>query len=139
MATKALFEGLIIDEYDRPVVVAYVGDDACYVVDDAGFKRHIPSEVVDRQVLATIQEMMTGHEGMISEQAAKMLGQDDPFSRATIESQIKNIDKQFDHLISQGLPEEQRAYMGMLGFQIRINYRGDVLDFNQPGMIADDD
>jgi len=50
MPRPALFEGLVVDENDRPVSIKYVGDEPCYVVDDAGFLRHIPSVQVDRQV-----------------------------------------------------------------------------------------
>ncbi len=139
MPTKALFAGLVFDEQDRTVEVVYVGDEPCYVVNDAGFRRHIPSELVDRQVLQAMQEMIEGHEDLITDQAAKMLGQDDIFSRAMIASQIKNIDQQFDNLLEAGLPEESLAYMGLMGFRIRINVHGEVIDIEQPGMIAPDD
>jgi len=51
MATKAVFEGLVYDEEDNLLDVTYVGSEACYVVDDLGFLRHIPSRDVDHQVL----------------------------------------------------------------------------------------
>jgi hypothetical protein len=139
MPLQALFAGLIFDEFDQPAEVAYVGQDPCYVVNDAGFRRHIPSEQVDRQVLQMMSQLIEEHEDAITDQTAKMLGQDDPFSRAMIEAQLKNIDQKFDDLMQVGLPEEVRAYMGMMGFRIRINLHGDVLEVNQPGMIADDD
>lgn len=135
---RALFPGLVVDEYDRPVEVAYVGDEPCYVVDDAGFRRHIPSEQVDRQVLKAMTEQIEGHEDIISEQAAKMLGQDDIFSRAIIQNQLKNIDQQIDNLFETGIPEEGLAYMGMMGFRIRINVHGEVIEINQPGVIDPD-
>jgi hypothetical protein len=135
MPRQPVFAGLIIDEMDRPVEVTYVGDEPCYVVDDAGFRRHIPSEQVDRQVLQAMREMIEGHEGIISDQTAKMLGQEDIFSKAMIESQLKNIDKQFDALMDAGIPEEGRAYMGMMGFRVRINMHGEVLDIEQPGAV----
>ncbi len=138
MTNQPLFEGLVFDENDRPVDIIYVGNESCYVVDDAGFLRHIPTEHVDRQVLDQMREMIEGHEGIISEQASKMLGQDDIFSRALIESQLKNIDKQFDTLFETGIPEEGRAYMGMMGFKIRINVHGDVIEVTQPGMVDPD-
>lgn len=134
MARKALFEGLVVDEYDRPVGLAYVGDEPCYVVDDAGFRRHISSEQVDRQVLESMHEMIEGHEDIISEQAAKMLGQDDIFSVAMLASQLKQIEEQFEALLETGIPEEGRAYMGMMGFRVRINLHGEVLAVEQPGM-----
>jgi len=135
MASQPLFAGLIFDESDNPVEVASVGGESFYVVDDAGFRRHIPSEQVDRQVLESMRELIDGHEGILSEQTAKMLGQEDIFTRAMIESQLKNIDKQFDALFEAGIPEEGRAYMGMMGFRITINIHGDVTQVDQPGMI----
>lgn len=139
MTNKPLFEGLVFDELNQPVEVAYVGNEPCYVVNDAGFRRHIPTEQVDRQVLEHMRELIEGHEGIISDQAAKMLGQEDIFSRAFIESQLKNIDNQFDTLFEAGIPEEGRAYMGMMGFRITINVHGEVLDINQPGVIDSDE
>jgi hypothetical protein len=139
MPRQALFAGLVFDENDNPVEVTYVGSDPFYVVDDAGFHRHIPSEQVDQQVLESMRELIDGHEGILSEQTAKMLGQEDIFTRAMIESQLKNIDKQFDALFDAGIPEEGRAYMGMMGFRITIDVHGDVIEIDQPGMISPED
>ena len=138
MTKKALFAGLVVDEFDNPVDVAYVGTDPCYVVNDAGFRRHIPAEQVDHQVFQMMTDMVKGNEDTISEQAAKMLGQDDIFSLAMIANQLKNIDKQFDVLTETGIPEETRAYLGMMGFKVRINVHGDVTDIDQPGIIDPD-
>lgn len=139
MPKQPLFEGLIVDENDNPVETAYVGGEPCYVVNDAGFRRHIPSEDVDRQVLEKMSEMIAGHEDLLSEQAAKMLGQDDIFTKAMIENQLKQMDQQFDRILEAGIPEESRAYMGMAGFRIRINVHGDVIEINQPGTIEPDE
>ena len=135
---KALFAGLVTDEFDNPVESGYVGDEPCYIVDDSGFYRHIPSEFVDRQVLKSMQDMIEGHEDLISEQAAKMLGQEDIFSMAMIESQLKNIDQQVDKIIEMGMPEESLTYMGMIGFRIKINVHGEVIEIIQPGMVDPD-
>ena len=75
---------------------------------------------------------MKGSEGLISEQTAKMMGQEDIFSKALIENQLKNMDQQFDALMQQGIPEDGRAYLGMLGFKIVINIHGEVLRVEQP-------
>lgn len=139
MARKPLFAGLVYDENDQLVDTTLVGQDPCYVVDDVGFKRHIPAEQVDRQVLDRMKEMIEGHEEIISEQAISMLGQDDIFTRAVFLEQLKNIDRQFDELIEAGIPEEGRAYMGMTGFKVIINHHGDVLEVEQPGIIAEDE
>ena len=105
MTKQALFGGLVFDEMDRPLETAYVGEDPCYVVNDAGFRRHIPSEQVDRQVLNEIKGMIAGNEELLSEQTAKMIGSQDPFSKAMIQNQLKHIDEQFEQLFQVGIPE----------------------------------
>ena len=138
MPRQPLFSGLVIDESGNIAESALVGDEPCYVVDDAGFRRHIPSEQVDRAVLAQFADLMKGSEGPISEQAAKMLGQEDVFTKAAIEQQLKNIDKQFDQLMQTGIPEDMRAYLGMMGFKVIINMHGEVLRVEQPGTASDE-
>jgi hypothetical protein len=137
MPRQPLFAGLVVDEFGNLAESALVGDDPCYVVDDAGFRRHIPSEQVDKQVLGQIAELMKGSEDLISEQTAKMLGQEDVFTKAAIEQQLKNIDKQFDQLMQAGIPEDMRAYLGMMGFKVVINMHGEVISVEQPGVASD--
>lgn len=139
MPKQPLFQGLVFDEFSHLAETALVGDEPCYVVDDAGFRRHIPSEQVDRQVLGQIAELMKGSEDLISEQTAKMLGQEDVFTKAAIEQQLKNIDRQFDQLMQAGIPEDVRAYLGMTGFKVIINMHGEVLKVDQPGIASDDE
>jgi hypothetical protein len=135
MPREPLFAGLVIDENDQPVGTALVGDEPCYVVNDAGFYRHISSDVVDRQVIQHMIQLIEGHEDVLAEQAAKMLGQEDIFSKALLMNQFKNIDQQLEQVLKVGIPENMRAYLGMMGFRVRINLHGDVLDVDQPGMI----
>ena len=132
---KHMFSGLIVDEFDNPVESAFVGDEAMYVVNDAGFRRHISAEQIDRAVLEIMTSMIEGHEDELSKQAATMLGQDDLFSQAILENQLLNIDQQIDTMLENGIPEEGRAYLGMMGFKIRINLHGELLEVIQPGMI----
>ena len=134
MAHKAVFEGLVQKEDNSPVEIRYVGGDACYVVNDNGFLRHISSEQVDRQVLDEMRKQIESNEEMITEQTAKMIGQQDIFSRAAIQNQLKNIDKQFDTLLDTGIPSEARAYLGMMGFKVVINVHGEVVRVEQPSM-----
>ena len=139
MTNQPLFQGLIFDENDQPVEVVNVGDEPCYVVNDAGFRRHIPAENVDRQILLTMSKLVEGHEDELANQTAKMLGQDDIFSKALIENQLKNLEQQFEAVLKTGIPEDGRAYMGMMGFRVKINVHGEVLEVNQPGSIAPED
>ncbi|HZU86481.1 MAG TPA: hypothetical protein VFF78_03290 [Anaerolineaceae bacterium] len=138
MSRQPIFAGLVIDENDQPVDTAYIGEEPCYVVNDNGFRRHIPAEQVDRQVLEFIKAGIQGHEDIISEQTSKMLGQDDIFSRAMILNQLKQIDQQFETLFQTGIPTDARAYLGMMGMRIVINLHGEVIRVDQPSAASDD-
>ncbi len=138
MNSEPLFKGLVIDEFDNPVSTGFVGSEACYIVDDAGFKRHIPAESVDLQILHSFGEQISGNEGLIADQAAKMMGKDDLFTHAILESQLKNLDKQFKQVLAMGLPEETRIYLGMMGFKVVINVHGEILQIHQPVSQSDE-
>jgi len=83
-------------------------------------------------VLARMRQQIEGNEELLSEQAAKLLGTEDIFSKAMLEQQLKNIDQQFGTLLQVGIPEEQRAYLGMAGFKIVINCHGEIVRLDQP-------
>lgn len=136
---QALFEGLIVDQDGNFVETSEVGGEVFYVVDDDGFRRHIESAQVDRQVLETFLEAIRGNEEIISEGTMRMLGQEDIFTKAAIDASLKNLDAQMDRLIEQGLPPDFRDFLGMAGFRVMIDVHGHVLEIDQPGMAAPDD
>lgn len=136
MANKALFQELIYDEAGNRVETAVVGHDVFYVVDDAGFKRHIDADQVDRQVLRVFLQQLQENKEMAVEQALRMMGKDDLFTKAAIDAQLDNID--MDQIIAQGIPAQARDMMGMMGFRITINFHGEVIDIAQP-TIPDDE
>ncbi len=137
MSREPLFKGLIVDENEQPVGTSVIGSEPCYVVNDAGFLHHIPSEQVDRVVLEKLGSQISGNKDMIAEQTAKMMGKDDLFTHAVIQNQLKNIGQQFDQLLETGIPEESRVYLGMTGFKVVINFHGEVVRIDQPSAPAD--
>lgn len=139
MYHEPLFKGLVFDEDGQAVETSTIGAEPCYVVDDSGFKRHVPSEPIDLEILHKIGSQISGNEDLIADQTAKMLGQDDLFTHAIIQNQLKNIDKQFDQLLQVGIPEESRLYLGMTGFKVIINIHGEIVDFEQPSAPAEGD
>ena len=130
MANKALFEGLVFDERGRPAEVRFIGADAHYVVDDDGFLRHIEAEKIDRQVLAVFITQLQQHKDLAVDEALNFLGKDDLFTKAALDASIENVD--IDEIIAQGIPEQARVMMGMMGFRITINVHGDIVDMHQP-------
>lgn len=139
MTRMPLFNGLVFDENDKMVTSGSIGSEPCYIIDDAGFKHHIPSEQIDLEILTKLGEQIKGNEELIADQAAKMSGQDDLFSHAIIENQLKNMDKQFQLILQTGLPEDTKAYLGMMGFKVIIDIHGTIIDIIQPGRAANDD
>jgi hypothetical protein len=140
MSTRVpLFKGLVVDDKDRVVQTGLIGTEPCYIVDDAGFKRHIPSEQIDLEVLGKLGEQVKGNEEFIADQTAKMTGQDDLFSHAFIENQLKNMDKQFSMLLETGMPEDSRAYLGMMGFKVVIDIHGTIVRIDQPASPVGDE
>jgi hypothetical protein len=132
---KALFEGLVTDESGNPVTVAYVGTDPTYVVDEDGFKYHVDARYVDEQVLSFFREQVEGNKGLVSDGMLKMMGKDDLFSKAAVDASLRNLDKNFDALFEQGIPEQARMYLGMLGFHVVINRQGEVTHLDMPSAV----
>ena len=132
MARQAMFAGLVYDEIDRLVETAVVGHEANYVIDDDGFHRHIDAEQVDRQVLGFFLQQLEANKEMAVEQALTMMGKDDLFTKAALDAELRNID--MDKIIAQGIPEQARNMLGMLGFRIIINFHGEVIRLDQPAM-----
>jgi len=137
MTIKAVFQGLVFDDNDQLLSTAFVGDEACYVINDDGFMRHIPAEKIDRHVIDAIRNQVEDNKDLIAEQAIKMIGDVDLFTHAIIQNQMENLDDQFDHLLTNGIPEDGRVYLGMLGFKIIVNYHGDVIRVEQPSAAID--
>ena len=139
MSKRALFEGLVVTPAGQPVTVEYVGGEAQYVVPDADFSFRVDAAGVDRQVLETLREQIDQNKDAVTEGTLKMLGQDDLFTKAMVDASLNNMDANFAKLIDQGLPENARAYLGMLGFRIVLNYHGEVERIDQPGLPSPED
>lgn len=133
MARVAVFAGLVVDEDDRPVDVTPLGSDAYYVVDDDGFRRHIASEDVDRQVLKALQESVLVNREAVVAGMLDYLGKEDLFTKAALEASIGQMDQQMVQFLNAGLPEEARQWLGLMGFRVVIDVHGDVVELEMPG------
>ncbi len=137
MAHQALFTGLVYDERDILLETVYIGSDAFYVVDDNGFRRHVEADEIDRHVLTIFLQHLEDNKDMAVEQALRLIGKDDLFTKAAVDASMRNID--LDKIIEQGLPEQARDMMGMLGFRIIINHHGEIVRIDQPSAPDDFD
>ncbi|MFN2285379.1 MAG: hypothetical protein ACK2UQ_13230 [Anaerolineae bacterium] len=139
MARVAVFSGLIVDEADNPVEVSYIGGVPHYVVNDAGFLRHIPSEKVDRQVLSVMQEGVLENREAVVQGMLQFLGKDDLFTKAAVDASIGQMPENINALLDNGLPEDARQWLGLMGLRIVIDLHGDVIDVIMPGSIESDE
>ena len=137
MSHNAMFPGLVVDETGTPATVAHIGGEAFYVIDDQGFHRHIEAEKVDRQAVNFFMEQLKGNEGMAVDQAMQMTGQDDLFARAAMDAEIRNLDA--EDIVGQIIPPQARDMLAMMGFRIVIDYRGDIIRMDQPGLPDDEE
>jgi hypothetical protein len=135
MSNKALFAGLVMDENGNPLETTYLGDEAQYVLDDNGFLRHIDAEVIDRQVLGALQDQILANKDAVEQGLMKMMGSEDIFTKAAIDKSIQNMDQ----VLNQGIPDDARQMLGMMGFRVVVNYHGEVLRIDQPGVADDSD
>ncbi len=135
MSSKAVFEGLVLDEAGQPLQVATVGDEAQYVIDDQGFRRHIDAAIIDRQVIQVFQEQVEANKDLVEETLMKMIGSDDLFTKAALDVSIKNMDKAIEH----GIPDDARMWLGMMGFRIVVNVHGEIVRLDMPTVASDDD
>ncbi|MFB0538253.1 MAG: hypothetical protein ACETWR_25105 [Anaerolineae bacterium] len=129
----ALFAGLVFNEQDEPAEVVYVGAVPHYVILDDGFRRHVETETVDRQVIQWLRRQILSNRELVTQGMLDMLGKDDLFTKAMIDASIQNIDRHIDLLFKQGLPEDTRTWLGMLGFKVVVNVHGEVVRLDAPG------
>lgn len=137
MSNNALFTGLIFDEQDQVVEVAHVGGEAHYVVNDAGFRRHVSAEEIDRAVAALFIEQLHNNRDEAVKQMLNMSGQDDIFTKAALSAQIDKV--KIDDIVGQVLPPQARDMLGMMGFRIILNYRGEIVRIAQPSVALDEE
>jgi hypothetical protein len=136
---QALFEGLVFNQEGELAEVSRVGGEPFYVVLDADFRRFVEAEVIDRQVLTWLRELIMSHQELVAEGTMSLLGKDDVFTKAMIDSSLKDMDKHLEQLLQQGLPEGAQTWLGILGFRVVVNVHGEVLEVEAPGMVDFDD
>jgi hypothetical protein len=134
MARTAMFAGLVVDENGRTAEIDYVGETACYVVYDEDFRRFVDAAQVDRQVLRFMREQVDDNRQLAVGAMLDMMGKDDIFTKAAVESTIDHM----EDAVGQPIPEDARQWLGMLGFRVVIDFHGDIVDIQLPSGATDE-
>lgn len=133
--SHAMFAGLVFNQQSQPAEVAYIGSEAHYVILDDDFRRHVAARDIDRQVLAYLREMMEPFRDQAVAEMMRMMGQEDLFTKAMIDSSLKN----WEQALGQPIPEDMRAWLGMLGFRLVVDVHGEVVEMNLPSQMSSDE
>lgn len=132
---QAIFANLVYNELGEAAGTTFVGPEPYYVILDSDFKRHVAAEEIDRQVVEWLQAQASANEELVSAGIMNLMGQDDLFTRAMIASSIKNMTQVMD----QGMPDDARIMLGMMGFKVIVNVHGEVVDLKMPAHESPDD
>ena len=133
--TQALFGGLISNEAGEPVEVTTIGGEAFYVIPDEGFRRHVEAVVVDDAVLAQIKAQIDGSQDLIIEGVLDFIGQDDLFTKASVDLALKNFEEGF----RSADPEQWKPWLGALGLKVVVNVHGEVVQIDYPTQEVEDE
>lgn len=134
MANQAFFSGLVYDENNNLIETSTIGNEAFYVVDDYGFKRHIESRELDEKIFHLFTDQIDGNEEYLANAAANMTGKTDLFSMAMFKNQLLNIDKEIDSMLRQAPPPGLTEFLGMAGFKVNIDLHGNIVNVNMPAV-----
>jgi len=128
---RALFAGLVFNEEDEAAQEVYIGGTPYYAIPDAGFVRHVEAEYVDRQIVTLMQERIMAARDIITDGVIQMLGQEELFTRASVEHAIKNMDR----ILEPGSVDvdELRTALWMAKFRAVVDVHGDLIYLNIPG------
>jgi hypothetical protein len=135
---EPIFKGLVFSDQGKPLSTVKVGEAWFYVLEDSGFDRHIAARPLDESILRWLWDQIRGHEKELAEQAARMTGQEDIFSRAVLQRNLEHPEQQMDQILDAGLPENTRLWLGMMGLRAIVNFHGELVRVEQPSAPADD-
>ncbi len=131
---EPLFAGLIFNEEGEPVQTTEVGGEPFYAIPDGDFLRHIEAVEVDRQIVAHIKERLLEMKDLVVEGVMRMVGSDDPFTRAAIEKSLENFDQVLEASAGMVNLEDFRLWLWMTGFRVVVNVHGEVVRVEMPGL-----
>jgi hypothetical protein len=131
-ARRALFADLVFNEEGQLAKAIYIGEVPHYAVPDGDFLRHVEAEHVDRQIVAALKERMMPMRDAITEGVVHLLGQEDLFTRPSIQHAIENMDR----ILEPGAVDvdELRAALWMTKFRAVVDVHGDVVKLDIPGL-----
>lgn len=128
---KALFADLVFNEEGERADVVIIGGEPFYAVPEDDFQRHVEAEYVDRQIVKTLQSRIKAMGDVVTDGVIQMLGEEDLFTRASIEHAIDHMDLILDPGAVD--TDQLRTALWMAGFRAVVDVHGDVVRIEIPG------
>jgi hypothetical protein len=126
-----LFADLVFNEEGERASLVTIGGEPFYAVPEDDFLRHVEAEHIDRQIVERLQERIRGMSDIVTAGVIQMLGQEDLFTRASIEHAIENMDR----ILEPGAVDvdQLRTALWMAGFRAIVDVHGDLVRLELPG------
>jgi hypothetical protein len=125
---QALFEGLVYNECGQTAQVVRIGGVAHYAIPDDGFLRHVEAAGIDGKVLESIKSQITTNQDLVIRGVLEMMGKDDLFTKAAVESSIMNMEQN----IRQSDPSQWLPWLRFMGFRVVVNVHGEIVELMYP-------
>ena len=127
---EALFVDLVFNEEGERVETTTIGGEPFYAIPDDDFRRHVEAEYVDRQIVERLQRRIRAMGDIVTEGIVQMLGEENLFTRASIEYAINHMDQ----ILAPGVvdTEELRTALWMAGFRAILDVHGDLVRIEIP-------
>jgi len=127
---EALFTDLVFNEAGERVETTTIGGEPFYAIPDDDFRRHVEAEYVDRQIVERLQRRIRAMGDIVTEGIVQMLGEENLFTRASIEYAINHMDQ----ILAPGVvdTEELRTALWMAGFRAIVDVHGDLVRIEIP-------
>jgi len=126
-----LFTDLVFNDAGERAEVATVGGEPFYAIPDDDFLRHVEAAYIDRQIIERLQDRIKAMRGLITDGIIQMLGEENLFTRASIEHAINHMDQ----ILEPGAvdTDQLRTALWMAGFRAVVDVHGDLLRLEFPG------
>jgi hypothetical protein len=95
----------------------------------------VEASTIDSKVLASIKGQITANQDQVIRGVLEMMGKDDLFSKAAVESSIINMEQN----IRQSDPSQWLPWLRFMGFRVIVNVHGEVVELTYPTQTASDD
>jgi hypothetical protein len=125
-----LFADLVFNEEGERAQVTTIGGEPFYAIPEDDFLRHVEAAYVDRQIVERLQDRIKAIGDIVTDGVIQMLGEEDLFTRASIEHAIDHMDQ----ILQPGAvdADQLRTALWMAGFRAIVDVHGDLLRLELP-------